>query len=374
MGAVSIDRPPGASVKPASHATLLRLQIPLLAACLALSGCQSHRSDVAPSIEFIKVPPAAQGGDEKVETIAGRVHGFHSGQQIVIYAHSGPWWIQPDPDHPFVSIQSDSGWSTPTHLGLEYAALLVERGYHPPFTLDLTPTPGGPVATVAIVKGSGTPTFAPTKPLKFSGYDWGVRTVPSTRGGSENLYDPDNAWTDANGALHLRITHRAGSWYCAQLALIRSLGYGTYILRVRKVSHLEPAAVFSMYTFDEFHGDQYYREMDVEMSQWGDAANENNAQYGIQPFYVPGNVSQFKAPAGPLTYTMRWKSGSVTFTATRSSPDGTASTIVAEHEFTAGVPTPGQEKVRLQFYLVPSDKYPLQEGGEVVIDKFEYLP
>ncbi len=319
------------------------------------------------------MPPAAQGGDERVDTIAGRIHGSHPDEQIVIYAHSGPWWIQPDPDHPFVSIQSDSTWSTPTHLGFDYAALLVEPGYHPPLTLDVNPTAGGMVTSLAIVKGSGSPTFAPTKPLKFSGYDWAVRTVPSNRGGSESLYDPDNAWTDASGALHLRINHRSGLWYCAQLALTRSLGYGTYILRVRDVSHLEPAEVFSMYTFDEWHGDQYYGEMDVEMSRWGDAADPNNAQYGIQPFYVPGNVYRFKAPAGPLTYTMRWNSGSVTFT-TRSSSGSTAGTVVAEHEFTAGVPAPGQEKVKLQVYLVPSDKYPLQEGGEVIIDKFEYLP
>lgn len=357
----------------------MRLQVPLVAVgltliCLTLNGCKSQRRDGTPSVEVTQIPPAAQGGDERVDSIAGRVHGFHSGQQIVIYAHSGPWWIQPDPDHPLVSIRSDSTWSTPTHDGLEYAALLVEPGYHPVPTLDLTPIPGGQIAAVTIVKGSGTPTFAPTIPLKFSGYDWAVRTVPSNRGGLENLYDPENVWTDANGALHLRITRRSGLWYCAQLALTRSLGYGTYILRLRNVSHLEPAAVFSMYTFDEWHGDQYYREMDVEMSRWGDAANPNNAQYGIQPFYVPGNVYPFTAPAGPLTYTMRWKSGSVTFTTTRSSPDGTAGTVVAEHEFTAGVPTPGREKVKLQVYLVPSDKYPLQEGGEVIIDKFEYLP
>jgi hypothetical protein len=353
---------------------MLRLQVLLMALGLTLSACKSQKHEGAPSIEFTQVPPAAQGGDEKIDTVAGRVHGFHSGQQIVIYAHSGPWWIQPAPDHPFVSIQSDSTWNTPTHFGFEYAALLVEPGYHPPVTLDLTPTPGGPITTVAIVKGSGTPTFAPTKPLKFSGYDWAVRTVPSNRGGSENMYDPDNAWTDPNGALHLRITHKSGLWYCAQLALTRSLGYGTYILRVRNLSRLEPAAVFSMYTFDEWHGDQYYREMDVEVSRWGDAANENNAQYGIQPFYVPGNVYRFKALAGPLTYTMRWKSGSVAFSTTRSSPHGTVGTVVAEHEFTAGVPTPGQEVVKLQLYLVSSDKYPLQEGDEVVIDKFEYLP
>ncbi len=352
----------------------MRLQVLLLALCLILNSCRSQKSDSAPSIEFTRIPQAAQGGPERVDTIAGRVHGSHPGERIVIYAHSGPWWVQPYSDRPFVPIQSDSTWSTPTHFGLEYAALLVEAGYRPPLTLDVTPTPGGLVASVAIVKGSGPPTFAPTKPLKFSGYDWAVRTISSNRGGSYNLYDPDNAWTDASGALHLRISNKSGLWYCAQLALTRSLGYGTYILTVRDVSHLEPAEVLSMYTFDEWHGDEYYREMDVEISRWGDAANPNNAQYGVQPFYIPDNVYPFKAPAGPLTYSMHWKSGSVTFTTTRSSRDGTAGALVAEHEFTTGVPSPGQEEVKLEFYVIPSDKYPLREGGEVVIEKFEYLP
>ena len=54
--------------------------------------------------------------------------------------------------------------------------------------------------------------------------------------------------------------------------------------------------------------------------------------------------------------------------------NGAAGTLVAEHEFTSGVPSPGQEEVKLEFYVIPSDKYPLHEGGEVVIEKFEYLP
>lgn len=343
----------------------------LLALAVALNGCQSQKATGAPSIEFTRIPPAAQGGPERVETIAGRVHGSHPGEQIVIYAHSGPWWVQPYSDHPLVPIQSDSTWSTPTHFGFEYAALLVEAGYHPPPTMDVAPSPGGPVLSVAIIKGGGPPTFAPTKPLKFSGYDWAIRTISSNRGGAYNLYDPDNVWTDANGALHMRITNKSGLWYCAQLSLTRSLGYGTYRLTVRDTSRLQPAAVLSMYTFDEWHGDQYYREMDVEISRWGDAASKNNAQYGVQPFYVPGNIYPFNAPAGPLTYSMRWNSGSVAFTTARAEHGGA---LVADHEFTSGVPSPGQEEVKLELYVIPSDKYPLQGGSEVVIEKFEYLP
>jgi hypothetical protein len=58
-----------------------------------------------------------------------------------------------------------------THLGFEYAVLLVDPEYHPLPTLDVAPTQGGLVALVKIVRGTGTPQFAPTGSLKFSGYD-----------------------------------------------------------------------------------------------------------------------------------------------------------------------------------------------------------
>jgi hypothetical protein len=76
-------------------AVLLRQALWLLF-CIALTSCQSRQSNTGPSIEFNKIPPAAQGGRERVDTIAGRVH---PGQQIVIYARSGPWWVQPWPPY-----------------------------------------------------------------------------------------------------------------------------------------------------------------------------------------------------------------------------------------------------------------------------------
>src|SRR5271170_3671191 len=269
-----------------------------LVLCLAMSACQSRQSNTAPVIEFTKIPPAAQGGRERVDTVAGRVVGARAGQQMVVYARSGPWWVQPWPDNALIPIQSDSTWTTPTHLGFEYAALLVDPGYHPPPTMDVAPTLGGPVVLVKIVKGVGPPVLAPTKPLRFSGYDWDVRTIAGDRGGTNNLYDGDNAWTDSKGALHMRVVKKSDRWSCAELVLNRSLGYGTYVLTIEDTSHLEPAIVLSMNTFDDWGGEQYYRELDVEISRWGDAANKNNAQFGIQPFYLPGNVSPFVEPPG----------------------------------------------------------------------------
>ncbi|MGA7626795.1 MAG: hypothetical protein WB630_07610 [Candidatus Acidiferrales bacterium] len=337
-------------------------------------GCRAKPPDLAPAIEFSKIPPAAEGGRERVDTISGRVTGARLGQQIVVYARSGPWWVQPWPDRSLIPIQADSTWSTTTHLGFEYAALLVDPEYHPPPTMDLAPTAFGSVVAVKIVKGVGPVQVARTVPLRFSGYDWQVRTIAGDIGGINNLFDPDNAWVDRSGALHMRIRKKDGRWSCAHLTLSRSLGYGTYNILVRDTNHLEPAAILSMTTYDDWANDQHYREMDIEMGRWGDAGNRTNAQYAIQPFYVPGNVAPFRVPPGTLLHSLHWESGRASFQTVQGSAPRSGANAVSEHVFTAGVPEPGQERFLLMFYDVASDKTPLRRGSEVVIEKFEYLP
>ena len=359
----------------------LRLLVPvflqrslLLVFCVVLNSCQSHKATSGPSIEFTHIPPAAQGGRERVDTISGRVRNAGPKRQIVIYAHSGPWWVQPEPDHPFIPIKADSTWRTETHLGFEYAALLVEPNYHPLPEMDVVPTQGGSVALVTIVKGVGAPQFAPTGSLKFSGYDWGVRMIDSDKGGTNNLYDAENAWTDASGALHMEIKKKSGRWSCAEIFLDRSPGYGTYSVTVRDTSHLEPAATFSMFTWEDSASEQHFREMDVEVGGGGNAANKNNARYVIQPFYIPGNLFAFAVPSGTMTYVLHWESGHATFQTFRGTSAGGGAKLVSEHQFTSGIPAPGKAGPRLIFYVIASDRSPMQKPSEVVVEKFEYLP
>ena len=70
-----------------------RLGLALILIILGLGfaghGCHSQKNSAGPSIEFTHVPPAAQGGKEKLDTISGRVSNARPKQQIVIYAHSG---------------------------------------------------------------------------------------------------------------------------------------------------------------------------------------------------------------------------------------------------------------------------------------------
>jgi hypothetical protein len=354
----------------------LRALVFLLAssASLLIQGCREQSPDAPPSIVFTKIPPAAQGGRERVDTIAGRVTGSHPGQLIVVYARSGPWWVQPWPDRPSIPIQADSTWSTETHLGFEYAALLVDSGYQPPPTMDVLPNQGATVVAITAVKGSGPIALAPTKALKFSGYDWKVRTISSDRGGMNNLYDGDNAWIDGQGAMHLQIKKKGDKWSCAEVISDRNFGYGTYITVVRDVSRLEPSTILSFTTFDDWGGEQHYREMDTEFGRWGEPDRKSNGQFGIQPFYVPGNLDPFNAPAGPLTSSMHWESGRASFETLRGESTHGDAPVVAQHVFTSGVPTPGKETFQFLFYVVASEKAPETKEAEVVIEKFAYLP
>lgn len=121
--------------------------------CVLLSGCSSRQPSTGPFIEFDRVPLAYKGGYPSLDTIEGRVVGAHPKQQIVLYARSGAWYVQPFADQQFTKIQPDSTWSNSTHLGTEYAALLVEPEYRPPAKTDVLPGPGGGVVAVAMVDG-----------------------------------------------------------------------------------------------------------------------------------------------------------------------------------------------------------------------------
>jgi len=299
------------------------------------------------------------------------VIGARPGQQIVLYAKSGAWWVQPLANEAFTKLNPDSTWTNSTHVGTEYAALLVGPGYRPLKMMSESPALGGGVLAVAIAKGGslGAPV---TKTLFFSGYEWRIRDAPSDRGG-KNSYDPSNAWTDSGGALHLRIAKVSGQWTCAEVALTRSFGYGTYSFVVRDSSHLEPMVVFSMFTWDYAGTDRNHREMDIEVSRWGDPTSKN-AQYVVQPFYIPENASRFTAPLGVLTHSFRWEPGRVSFRTVRGSGNGGKAHTVAEHVFTSGVPSAGIETARINLYIFRDAKQLPQNEAEVVIEKFVYLP
>ena len=292
----------------------------------------------------------------------------------MLYARAGAWWVQPVREQPFVKIRSNQTWESPTHLGTEYAALLVDADYKPQNVTYELPGLGGQITAIAKVRG--TPASASLDAitrLQFRGYEWLLRAVNSDRNGAYHDYDSANVHVDDKGALHLEITERQGKWICSEVTLAKNLGYGTYLVTVEDTSHLEPATIFSVFTWDELPTDPNHREMDVEISRWGNPGDENG-RYVIQPYYIPANVSRFTAPAGEITFLLNWEPGKVLFQTFRGDPPKANSRAIAEHVFTAGVPTPGHESIRMNFCPVDNHQAPQQHPSEIVIQSFQYLP
>jgi len=338
------------------------------AVLLVATGLVAGACARAPTIAFTRVPPTSEGGPDRVELIEGRVSRTEPGYQVVLYARAGIWWVQPLVTQPYTTIHRDRTFRCATHLGTEYAALLVRPSFVPPSRTAVLPEVGGGVLARAVVAGAPAP--APQrKTLRFSGYEWRARTAPSDRAGRPNTYAPGHAWTDAAGALHLRVSSGPAGWTCSEVTLERSLGYGTYRFVVSDTGAFDPRTVLGLFTWDDAAVAERNRELDVEISRWGDPANKN-AQFVVQPYYLPANVLRFSAPAGPLVHTIAWERGRARFRTVRQR-DGA---LVAAQEFTSGVPEAGSEAVHLALYAFgpPDASRPLDD--EVVIERFEHVP
>ena len=104
-----------------------------------------------PTIKFTSVPLSG-GGPTSRGDIAGTVVGLSNPEQynVVLYAKTDLWYIQPRADDPFTPIDSDGNWENWTHLGVTYAVLIVRSSFgEPPAVLVSLPAVGGDIVAVA---------------------------------------------------------------------------------------------------------------------------------------------------------------------------------------------------------------------------------
>jgi hypothetical protein len=106
-------------------------------------------------IEITKLPPwEPDGGDATRADIAGTVSGdVDPSYKVVIYARADAWYIQPH-SHTFHAIGPEKAWSTWTHTGSSYAALVVRPGFNALTRLDVLPQVGGYVLARTLVEGA----------------------------------------------------------------------------------------------------------------------------------------------------------------------------------------------------------------------------
>ena len=112
------------------------------------------QSSGSPVIVITNIPPAEVGGEKSHADIGGTVLGGSiSNCAVVIYARAyGSWYIQPNAGQ-VLPISPGNIWSSWTHTGAKYAALLVDRGFEPMDRTDLLPEVKGPVLACTVVDG-----------------------------------------------------------------------------------------------------------------------------------------------------------------------------------------------------------------------------
>lgn len=216
--------------------------------------------------------------------------------------------------------------------------------------------------------------------LVFSGYDWQAkRTLKGRKGPGPNLYSygKENVWVDEEGRLHLRISNRRNRWWCSEVALKQSLGYGTYLFHLEKLpEELDRQVVLGMFTWDD-QPLEYHREIDVEISNWGGATRENT-QFVVQPHGKPGNKQRVHSrPAqSSLTYGFEWSPTKIEFLILqRPSTESNTENILERWSYHgAGVPSIGAAVPRIALWLYKG--HPPTDGREVevVIKGFEFKP
>lgn len=129
-------------------------KICLVIICVMFFGCRSSDASLEPSVEFTKIPMAEIGGTLRLEPIEGLVRNSRPEYKIILYTKSGEWYVQPFADKTFTEIQPDGKWSNITHLGTEYAALLVTPEFVPEIKTHILPEKSNAVIAVAVVDGT----------------------------------------------------------------------------------------------------------------------------------------------------------------------------------------------------------------------------
>jgi len=198
---------------------------------------------------------------------------------VFIYVPGYGWVSKPTCAEPLTIIQADGSWTADIttggsdQLATRLAALLVSTNYAEPCVDGATVLPGNvysqAVASVVVTRQSPGIGW-----LGFSGYDWWIKTSAGLIGPGPNYFSDstNNVWLDPQGRLHLRITHQANQWQCAEIVSARTFGYGSYRFELdSEVDSLDVNAVLGLFTWSD---DPAYadREIDVECSRWANAA------------------------------------------------------------------------------------------------------
>jgi hypothetical protein len=353
---------------------------------ILLAAISARCDAAAPSILITNLP--AYGS---VSNLAGLVLNANLATNAVavfIYVPNYGWVTKPTCAQPLTTIQPNGSWSANVTTGgandltaTRFAALLVNTNFNLPCVLGLANLPTNAYAQ-AIAKTVITRPSPGVRFLSFSGYDWWVKNYGTPVGPGPNYFSDatNNVWTDTNGWLHLRITHRTNAWQCAELISARTFGPGNYRFELNSpVNNLDPNVTLGLFTWSD---DPVFtnREIDVECGRWQNAADTNNAQFVVQPYYLANQLVRYRVPPGlaDSTHLFVWETNRISWQAQTGAYSAAATNLIAAYVFTnaVNIPQSGDEAVHLNLWLIngytnsPTDNNEV----EVIIQNFNFVP
>lgn len=292
------------------------------------------------------------------------------------------WWTKPTFANPLTPIQADCSFAFNSvtggsdDLATEIAVYLVPGACDDP--APTCPPPAGsfcPACAAGACALPGVPAavaftrlirYCPHQPvLAFAERQWAIKQSDTPVGPGRCRFSARQADIHVDEAgLQLGIAqHEDSHWYCTEAVLPESLGYGTYCFQTTGLA-IDPAMVAGMFPYDSCVPPDH-REIDFEYARWGNAADACNAQYVVQPcgtclgcgLDCQDHCRRFAVPDPniDLTHYLVWELGRATFqTYAGRHCRGTPPTadLIQEWTTTAGVPQPGTEYFRFNFWLI----------------------
>ena len=217
-----------------------------------------------------------------------------------------------------------------------------------------------------------------TRRIEVSGHVWAVKDHGKRKvGPGPNLFSAstNNVWVDSGGHLHLRITKSGKRWYAAEVINICSFGFGTYRFYLdSEVANFDPNVVLGLFLWSDIP-DFNNRELDIEMSRWANP-NNDNAQFVVQPYNLFNHTFRFLWLPGFLqsTHSFLWTEGNALFESRTCHYAPTdPGPLIAGYTFTDGIPPPGDENPRINFWLFQGSAPTDGQEVEVIVNRFEFL-
>jgi len=219
--------------------------------------------------------------------------------------------------------------------------------------------------------------------LVFSKYSWYVKSGSATPG--PNSWNPNNAYVDSNGRLHLKISFDsvAKKWDCAEIWTTDTLGFGTYEWYLEgPIDQLDKNIVLGLFNYPASPKvPDATNEIDIEFAKWGIETNKAG-NFTVWPASLLNGYTNQTYPfkislSNPkTTHRFIWSASSVIFQSFKGW-DLQTDSLISRQIFTSKNPAlfipHTAEPVHLNLWLFkglpPSNNKPV----EIIIDKFQKI-